>query len=436
MAHTFCPLPWKHLSTVANGDLRVCCQCIYAPHGIAKKEDGTVYNAARDDAGEVRNAAIFREIRRDMIAGKKSEHCNLCWKEEELGHKSRRLGELQRADEGFEELARANTLPDGTINLEKLPVRDFDLRLGNHCNFKCRSCSPRDSNSWYDDFAKINIEDSFFRKKPAKFEGRYDFVKTDKGWTLDTKDFSWHENSVLLKNLEENLDHVERIYFTGGEPTLIRAHWRLLEKLIEKGRAPHIWLDYNTNVSGITEEWLSIWKNFKHVFLGCSVDAVGDKAVYLRPPVEWNVIEKNLEKIAKAGENIHAGLSVTVSAYNVLHYLELLEYRWGKNWENFFILPYGQVLEYPTWMSVQVLPASAKKVIEERYRKFFEKNASRFHPDKREQLQAKLDYIIGFMNQKDRSDELKNFLRKTEQLDRLRSQSFKETFPEILELLR
>lgn len=436
MAHTFCPLPWKHLSTVANGDLRVCCQCIYSPFGLAKKEDGTIYNASRDDAGEVRNAEIFREIRSQMLVGERPDHCRLCWTEEDLGHKSRRVSEIQRAGEGFEEHARTHTKPDGSIDLEKLPATDLDLRLGNHCNFKCRSCSPRDSSAWYDDYAKLNIADSIFRLKPAKFEGRYDFIKSDKGWTLDTNDFSWHEDSVLLKKLEENLDHVERIYFTGGEPTLIRAHWRLLEKLIEKGRAPYIWLDYNTNVSAITEEWLSIWKNFKHVFLGCSVDGIGDKAVYIRPPVEWATIEKNLEKVAGAGGNIQAGLSITVSVYNVLHYLEMLEYRWDKNWDNFYILPFGQALEYPTWMSIQVLPPQAKKVVEERYRKFFEKNASRLHPDKREQLQIKLEYIIGFMNQRDRSDELKNFFRKTEQLDRLRNQNFSRTFPELLELLR
>ena len=114
----------------------------------------------------------------------------------------------------------------------------------------------------------------------------------------------------------------------------------------------------------------------------------------------------------------------------------MLEYRWEKNWENFYILPFGQVLEHPTWLSIQILPPKAKKEVELRYRKFFEKNSSRLHADKREQLQHKLDYIIGFMNQKDRSDELKVFFRRTEQLDRLRGQSFATTFPEILELMK
>lgn len=435
MAHTFCPLPWKHLSTQANGDLRVCCQCIFPPFGKSQKADGSFYNGARDDDRDVRNTPVFREIRSRMLKGERSPHCDLCWKEEDLGKSSRRLDELKLMSPSFEARARAKTSEDGTISTEEFPVTHFDLRLGNTCNLKCRSCSPRDSSAWYDDYAKLMLEDSLFRRTPPKFDGRYPFRKSEKGWVLDTEDFAWHEDSVLLNKLEANLDHVERIYFTGGEPTLIRAHWSLLEKLIEKGRAPHIWLDYNTNVSGVTAEWLRIWSKFKHVFLGCSVDAIGKRAVYLRPPVEWSVIERNLERIALAQGNIHAGLCITISAYNVLHYLEMLEYLWEKNWENFYILPFGQVLEHPTHMSVQILPGKAKKLVRQRYEDFFRNRTARLHPTKKEALRQRFDYILDTMDARDRSEELKLFLRRAEQLDRLRGQSLRDTFPELLELL-
>lgn len=426
MANTFCPIPWKHLSTQANGDLRVCCQCIRAPYGKARKDDGTFYNGAVDDDRGVRNAEVFREIRRKMLAGERPSACELCWHEESLGKKSRRLDELMHEDGSLFAKAMKLTEKDGFIPVEEFPVTHFDLRLGNNCNLKCRSCSPRDSSSWYDDHAKITLQDSFFRRTPPKLDGRYAFKKTEKGWTIDSKDFSWHEDSALLKRLEENLDHVERIYFTGGEPTLIKAHWRLLEKIIERGRAPHVWLDYNTNVSGVTEEWLLIWAKFKRVFLGCSIDGIGDKAVYLRPPVEWSTIERNLEKISRAEGNVVAAFCITVSAYNVLHYPEMLEYLWAKNWKNFDALPQGQVLENPSWMSVQVLPPQAKAAVREKYQRFFEKHSGR--PG----LKEKLDYILGHMDEKDASREFKTFLRRTEQLDKLRDQDIRKALPELI----
>jgi organic radical activating enzyme len=244
------------------------------------------------------------------------------------------------------------------------------------------------------------------------------------------------EESALLKKLESNLNFVERIYFTGGEPTLIKAHWKLLEKLIETGRAPEVWLDYNTNVSLITDEQLKIWSKFKQVFLGCSIDGIYEKAVYLRPPVEWSVIEKNLEKISRAEGRLKAAFCITVSAYNIFYYPEMLEYLWKKDWKNFDALPQGQVLENPSWMSVQVLPLKTKKAIEEKFRKFFEEKTAHFDLERRKILKGKLDYIIAFMNERDGSRELKTFLRRTDQLDRLRNQKFRETLPELYSLLQ
>lgn len=432
MANTFCPLPWKHLSTQPNGDLRVCCQCIREPLGRAKKPDGSIYNGARDDDGEVRNAEIFKEIRSLMLKGEKPSHCELCWHEESLGKNSRRIEELKLEKTFLEERARKRTLPDGTIDIKQFPVTHYDLRLGNNCNLKCRSCHPLDSSSWYDDWAKMSLEDAFFWRKTPENYMQYKFKKNDKdSWTLDTNDFSWHENSPLLHKIEENMEQVQRIYFTGGEPTLIKAHWRLLEKFIQKGRAQHIWLDYNTNASGVTDEQLKIWSKFGHVFLGCSIDAIGEKAAYIRPPVEWTTIEKSLEKIAQAEGNIHAAFCVTVSVYNVLHYPDILEHLWSKDWKNFDVLPAGQVLEYPAWLSIQLLPQKIKQQVAEKYADFYENRTKHLHPVKREMLKAKLDYIVNYMNEKDESGNYKSFLRKTDQLDRIRNQNFKKTFPEL-----
>jgi organic radical activating enzyme len=66
-----------------------------------------------------------------------------------------------------------------------------------------------------------------------------------------------------LKQVEKEMEHVDKIYFTGGEPTLIKAHWNLLQKFIDSGHAHHISLDYNTNASSIRDEYFQIWSKFK-----------------------------------------------------------------------------------------------------------------------------------------------------------------------------
>jgi hypothetical protein len=66
----------------------------------------------------------------------------------------------------------------GQLMSGEFPTTNFDLRLGNHCNLKCRSCGPRDSSGWYDDYPKLMMAGSLFRKVPPVIDSRYHFVKT------------------------------------------------------------------------------------------------------------------------------------------------------------------------------------------------------------------------------------------------------------------
>ena len=61
--NTLCPMPWNSINLRNNGDLRICCNTnSYSPQrGIMRKEDGTPYNAGRDDFNEARNAIITFE---------------------------------------------------------------------------------------------------------------------------------------------------------------------------------------------------------------------------------------------------------------------------------------------------------------------------------------------------------------------------------------
>ena len=111
---TFCPLPWNSINLRNNGDMRICCNTnSYSPQrGIMKKEDGTPYNAGKDDWNEARNAELLKEVRVSMMKGEWHPECTRCKKEEESGIKSRRIyeGDDWSVNSGnlTEEKARAN----------------------------------------------------------------------------------------------------------------------------------------------------------------------------------------------------------------------------------------------------------------------------------------------------------------------------------------
>ena len=142
MSKTFCPLPWIHLATRPNGDVRVCCTANASGAGKQDektaglvKKDGIAMNLRDHTIEEVWNSEHMRRTRLQMLNGEIPASCTKCFNEEAKGITSKRQWESeewkQRLD--FDKLI-ASTKEDGTAPVS---IPYFDLRLGNLCQLKC-----------------------------------------------------------------------------------------------------------------------------------------------------------------------------------------------------------------------------------------------------------------------------------------------------------
>jgi hypothetical protein len=73
MSETFCPLPWIHLATRPNGDVRVCCTANASGAGTTDdkevglvKKDGVNMNLRDHTIEEVFNSRQMRNTRLEM----------------------------------------------------------------------------------------------------------------------------------------------------------------------------------------------------------------------------------------------------------------------------------------------------------------------------------------------------------------------------------
>ena len=148
------------------------------------------------------------------------------------------------------------TKEDGSIDNEDFPIQSLDLRFGNKCNLKCRTCGPMDSNQWIDDFYKLNGEEFLGYKDRKSLEDNI------------PEYFQWYDNSVLWNNIIDNLENTKYYYFTGGEPTINEKHKELLKIIIERKLNDTVDLRYNTNMAAVPDDIIELWSNFKHVGLG------------------------------------------------------------------------------------------------------------------------------------------------------------------------
>ena len=72
-----------------------------------------------------------------MLAGKIPDSCMGCKKIEDGGGRSKRIRDSIWKDDWSKVTAE-----DGTITPN---LRSIELRLGNHCNLRCRSCNAESS---------------------------------------------------------------------------------------------------------------------------------------------------------------------------------------------------------------------------------------------------------------------------------------------------
>lgn len=429
----FCVVPWLQLTAQTNGDLRACCQMIRPPYGLLKSQEHTILSAINSDPETARNVEALKKLRVSMLKGGRPESCRLCYEEEALGLASKR--EIYNHHySGIVPEILETTAEDGSTSIK---IKSVDFRLGNNCNLKCRYCSPIDSNSWADEYVKLNASEKGVPENQVTLNYNdyktYDFVKEAQGkWRIDSPDFAWHKESKFLDYVVNNCHQFDRFYFAGGEPLLIKAHWELLKACVDNEVSKRISLEYNTNTSLMKDEFIELWSNFKHVSLGCSIDGMQEMAEYLRPPVRWNVIDRNLEMVLSKRKNILVNITITISIYNLYNVFPLMVELYSKGVDNISV----HFVTYPEWCSAQILPPKAKEKLFHDYERFKRKASVLVKKEQYRQLRGVLEQIISHVKAEDRSEMIRHFYRFTEKLDGHRDQSFYQVAPQIHDLLQ
>jgi len=398
----FCVAPWVHLHVWPDGQTFPCC---YANHHA-----GNIGNTRTQSLEEIWNSEAMRQLRLDMLAGKQSSMCERCSRNESLGimsHRDKLAPMFEKHREKIE-----STAEDGHAGAVNLAYMDF--RFSNLCNLKCRSCSPRFSNSWYNDHVSLYGTP----EHPRNMQVRENLLSF------------WHE-------LEPLLEHVEEINFAGGEPLLSEEHWKILHHLIAIKRTD-VKLQYITNFSNMTFQGHNIfdlWSQFKHVKVLASLDGSYGRGEYLRKNLKWeDAVAHRREMLAKSP---HAAFHAapTISLYNVWHIPDF-----HREWFELGLMKIEDlclnILTEPKWMSIQVLPHELKRQVREKYLRHIEwmkslTNIPYWEPDV---VAPYFAGVVEHMEQVDASHLLPQWRSETARVDKLRQENVFEIFPELASL--
>jgi len=383
ISNTFCILPWIHLYANPDGNVLPCCVGDYRlPLG----------NVQKNTIKEVWNSDKFKDMRLNMLAGKKCNECVSCYNDEEANNRSFRQSSNKQYSEFLSIVDDTND--DGS--LDNITLKYLDIRWSNICNFKCRSCSGTYSSS----LAKEEARDKIYI-----FAGG-------------------NSNDFLYKQIEPYLSSINEIYFAGGEPLLMDKHYEILNTLIDTNNTD-IKIRYNTNLSSLKYKDIvvtDLWKEFSNLHVSVSLDSWSERAEYIREGTDWNRIISNLRFIKQECPQIHIGIASVISVFNVYTLPDFIEYMNDNDLidKDMYAVMYSLI--NPNFYSFNIFPNLLKQQIIDKLTKV----------NYNTQLQTQINNVISLLKKSHFDPALQvEFKKNTEHFDSIRNKSFIKTFPEL-----
>lgn len=268
---SFCIFPFIELLT-ENGYTKVCCRSTKTIKPLSQ-----IVNWVDD--------RDYKELRSQIISGEQiADYCSHCYREESLGIISARQ---------YETVEWANRLNLKNISdLESLSKPSYyEVRASNTCNLQCRTCVPAYSHLLEHEYRTIGLE---FHKPPEHFSN-FDFV---------------------------DLESIEKIYISGGEPTAQVEFFDFLDRCIANQQTDFEVL-INTNANKFSNKFLSQIREFSNLQFIVSLDGYDTLNHYIRWPSCWHDTVANIRSIIARHQ---VTINSVISIYNVVDYAKLLQY--------------------------------------------------------------------------------------------------------------
>lgn len=337
---TFCIYPFTHLNIKSNGKLTVCNRC-------APIEDVN----ATTSFSEFWQGPKVNELRKKILSGERPQECVACWKLEDSGATSYRQESLHRDSIHSSWLSKSKK----EFDEGKYFVKELELRFGNRCNLQCKMCSPKFSSKWEKELKK-NAEFNSWAKSDLENGDIYDLDRMVSDQMMSAA------NQKVLNSIEEIVSSLEYVMYSGGEPLLQREHYISLEKLLPN--AENITLEYTTNLNYLNFEKFDVleyWKKFRKVIIKISLDADPELYPYVRTGGDIKKVEENIRRIREVLSTSEVRLigTCTTSVYNMGRLPQVMEY-----FDRLGLQAHTSIVEYPSFLSPQVLPPELKVQIE------------------------------------------------------------------------
>jgi organic radical activating enzyme len=268
--------------------------------------------------------ADVESIKRQMLNNQRPVECSKCWKLEDADIKSDRMLKNETLDYYFDQ--DLISIFEDCVD-QKNYIQHYKIDTSNVCNATCITCGSGSSSAWGQLQKKHHL--------PAL-----------KNWSISPTQLQDQINYQTAKS----------IIFRGGEPFLSSTNFHVLEQLLEHNNSD-CFISFVTNGSiTLTEYQKNLISQFKNKNFCFSIDGVGPVFEYMRYPLKWSALEKNIQYCRD--NDILISVSYTISNVNVMYHDQTVE--WFRQNQLRFI---NNPVYTPLHFQPSALPAEIKKHI-------------------------------------------------------------------------
>ena len=250
----------------------------------------------------------------------------------------------------------------------------LDIRPGNLCNLKCRTCNASSSTEIAKESLEMQEDEKFIKKATKSYQeaskiydhGLVHILTHPKEHFKKYTDHTYSQTEKHKQRIDDLFEYtnLRKLKLLGGEPSIDPAIISTLQDLIDKGYDSdnHFRLQIVTNMTNINKTWKNYFEKL-NVKLTASVDGAGRSFEYIRFPAKWKTIEKNIKSLdSKTGRD---DLSMNIVMSNILHLdfknwipiMNKLQNETSYFWFNFI------ECDYPGHLTIDALPRKYKKIV-------------------------------------------------------------------------
>lgn len=247
-SENFCAVPWNHFHIWSDGKIKTC------THG---KTFGNINEQPLD---QLLLSNEILEIKQDLLNDKPNSNCQHCYnsttKQEHFDLRNHYNPMFSSSQIDYDDLT-------------SFKLHGIDLHWDNTCNFKCVYCNPEQS--------------SLIAQEQGLQPNRVDNNNVDK----------------IIELVVENQYDIKEVYFSGGEPLLVKNNEKLLSQITNENLPIRI----NSNISHAnhSNRVLNQLKRFKNVLWTVSAESSHERFEYTRSNGNWEGFIDNLRLIKSLG---------------------------------------------------------------------------------------------------------------------------------------